>query len=295
MSRQLIKPNRSFNYSHNLKSWHRVHAVIATLTTIAFVGFNLATRFGSSSYRRDPSPNHPPSTDDSDVCDSSTFAEPAVPLFVKWEHFMPQTRDLFFIQLGANVGENVGSGDPLWEYVRPCHWSGVAVELVSSTFRQLKENYADVNDRVTTLNHGVSDKRGYAGMKGLGGETARILEIVAEIPPGDAAEEYVEIVTIHDVWEKVRHRIPSAGVDILVLDVEGNEANILARGDGELPAPKPKRILFEIAHLDRQAKDEIDDKLRAQGYRQSADLIHRDEFAIRNNMPAQDRLYELIE
>ena len=45
-------------------------------------------------------------SDNSNVCDSSTFSPPEVPLFIKWEQFMPKTRDLFFIQIGANVGKN---------------------------------------------------------------------------------------------------------------------------------------------------------------------------------------------
>jgi FkbM family methyltransferase len=39
----------------------------------------------------------------------------------------------------------------------------------------------------------------------------------------------VEVVTLKQLWE--RADIPSTGVDILVLDVEGNELNILAIDD----------------------------------------------------------------
>ena len=298
MPRQLRKTENGIS----TKSWHNLHAILATLTTIAFLSVNLSLLSRSHQY----TPNNTITNHDDDVimttiCNSSNFqTKPAVPLFIKWEHFLPQTHNLYFIQLGANVGKNVGSGDPIWEYVRPCHWSGAAVELVSNTYVQLKENYADVSDRVLTLNYGVSKERGYVSMMGLGGEMARIPQIVKEIPNNNDTTAYVEIVTIDDIWDKLRDRIPSTGVDILVLDVEGNEANILVHGgsgngSGELPHPKPKRILFEIAHLSTPVRDEIDESLRAQGYRQSADLIHRDEFAIRNNMPAQDRLYELIE
>ena len=306
MPRQLRKTENGIS----TKSWHNLHAILATLTTIAFLAFNLEMWFNLSLLLKNRSsldqyaPNNNntiiTNNNDDDVCNSSNFqTKPAVPLFIKWEHFLPQTHNLYFIQLGANVGKNVGSGDPIWEYVRPCHWSGAAVELVSNTYVQLKENYADVSDRVLTLNYGVSKERGYVSMQGLGGEMARIPQIVKEIPNNDDTTTYVEIVTIDDIWDKLRDRIPSTGVDILVLDVEGNEANILvhggSNGGGELPHPKPKRILFEIAHLSTPVRDEIDESLRAQGYRQSADLIHRDEFAISNNMPAQDRLYELIE
>lgn len=230
-------------------------------------------------------------SDNSIICDSSTFSPPEVPLFIKWEQFMPKTRDLFFIQIGANVGKNVGSGDPIWEYVRPCNWSGVAVELVPDTFLKLKTNYVDMeaSKRVVTLNYGVSDKSGYAKISGHG-ETASIGLAVAADKEQVERDGLVEIVTITDIWGRVKDHIPSSGVDILVLDVEGNEGNILAREN--LPFPRPTRVLFEIAHLSVREKDEIDEKLRSQGYRQSADLIHRDRLGL--TMPPQDRLYELI-
>ena len=103
----------------------------------------------------------------------------------------------------------------------------------------------------------------------------------------------LEVVTLKQLWGRVKSHIPSSGVDILVLDVEGNEKNILTEDD--LPHPLPTRILFEIAHITQEDRDIIDEKLRSQGYRQSADLIHRDAYAIENGLPAQDRLYELIE
>jgi FkbM family methyltransferase len=230
-------------------------------------------------------------SDNSIICDSSTFSPPEVPLFIKWEHFMPKTRDLFFIQIGANVGKNVGSGDPIWEYVRPCNWSGVAVELVPDTFLKLKTNYVDMeaSKRVVTLNYGVSDKPGYAKISGHG-ETASIGSAVVADKEQVERDGLVEIVTITGLWDRIKDHIPSSGVDILVLDVEGNEGNILAREN--LPFPRPTRVLFEIAHLSVREKDEIDENLRSQGYRQSADLIHRDRLGL--TMPPQDRLYELI-
>lgn len=224
-------------------------------------------------------------------CDSSSFLlPPETPLFVKWEHFMEKTHNLYFIQVGANIGKNVGGGDPVWEYVRPCHWSGVAIEPMPETYATLKNNYHDLEalNQIVTLNLGVSDSSGYTKMLG-GGETA---SLSTEIKQEKEGTMMVEVVTLKQLWERVKYHIPSTGVDILVLDVEGNEQNILAKD--HLPHPLPTRILFEIAHITQEGRDIIDAKLRSQGYRQSADLIHRDAFAISNNLPAQDRLYELI-
>lgn len=233
-------------------------------------------------------------------CQSSDFpTKPEVPLFVKWEHFLRQPsgsgrgmRNLYFVQVGANVGKNVGSGDPIWEYVRPCGWSGAVVEPMPFTFQKLKENYQDLEatGRVVALNYGVSEAHGYAGMLG-GGELAKIGQVGTDRSLLKDNENVVEIVTLSQIWDMLRSRIPSTGVDILVLDVEGNEAKILARG--EMPRPRPAWILFEIAHLSHEVKDEIDESLRSQGYRQSADLIHRDDLGL--TLPAQDRLYELVE
>jgi FkbM family methyltransferase len=206
-----------------------------------------------------------------------------------------RTRDLFFIQVGANVGKNTGSGDPIWEYVRPCNWSGAVVEPALDTFTNLKINYQDLidADRVFAFNLGVSNKHGYTKMLGRGEAASLSGEMSESLNQfGDDNSLVVEVVTIAEIWDKLKSRIPSSGVDILVLDVEGNEANILALE--EFPHPRPTRILFEIAHLNLDTKDKIDEKLRSQGYRQSADLVHRDSHAITHNLPAQDRLYELV-
>ena len=111
----------------------------------------------------------------------------------------------------------------------------------------------------------MTDKNGHAEIKGGG-------EMACGKPKEN--ENVVKIITIGQIWGKLRDHIPSTRVDILVLDVEGNEANVLACG--ELPDPKPSHILFEIAHLSIEVKDEIDEKLCFQGYSQSPDLIHRD-------------------
>jgi FkbM family methyltransferase len=203
---------------------------------------------------------------------------------------MEKTRNLYFIQVGANIGKNVGGGDPVWEYVRPCHWSGVVVEPMPETYATLKVNYHDLEalNQIVTLNLGVSKSAGYTEMLG-GGETA---SLSTEMKQEKEGSMMVEVVTLKQLWGRVKSHIPLTGVDILVLDVEGNERNILAEDD--LPHPLPTRILFEIAHVTQEDRDIIDAKLRLQGYRQSADLIHRDTFAMENNLPAQDRLYELI-
>ena len=47
-----------------------------------------------------------------------------------------------FIQIGANIGNT--DTDPMWPLVREKKWKGVFVEPIEESFKQLKENYSDV-------------------------------------------------------------------------------------------------------------------------------------------------------
>ena len=226
-------------------------------------------------------------------CYSNNFENVTTPLFVKWEdwtddrhiHILPggyrhyhPPRDWYIIQLGGNVGLNVGGGDPVWEYVRPCHWSGVILEPQPNIFHQLETNYADVADRIQTLNMGISDQPGNFSLRG-GGETASL---------GNSNGNIV-VKTLQQLWDDLQ---PLTRVDVLVVDVEGHEERVLALQD--MPHPKPRLILYEMIHLKDQQRDKIDQKLKQQGYVWRNDLIHMDNLARRRNFPAQDRLYELM-
>ena len=53
-------------------------------------------------------------------------------------------------------------------------------------------------------------------------------------------------------------------------------------------------VLYEMIHLKDDQRDKIDQRLKQQGYVWRNDLIHMDKLARSWNMPAQDRLYELV-
>lgn len=109
----------------------------------------------------------------SKACNSTTF-NVTTPLFVQWEVYeQAPPLDFWVVQLGGNVGLNVGGGDPVWEYARPCHWQGAILEPQPTVFAQLKDNYADVSSRIETFNWAASDTSGYMTMQGRG-ETARL-------------------------------------------------------------------------------------------------------------------------
>lgn len=212
-------------------------------------------------------------------CHSSQFVNVTTPLFVVWEDYEKAPPfDWYVIQAGGNVGLNVGGGDPVWEYVRPCRWRGLVLEPQPQVFQQLERNYADVPD-IHTLNLAVSDQSGFMSMRGAG-ETA---SLNPNSKDGD-----VQVVTLPELWEKYKPE----RVDVLVVDIEGNEENVLFKAP--IPSPKPRYILFEMIHLKPEVKDRIDQALYSQGYVRRDDLKHMDKTARSRNAPPQDRLYSLL-
>ena len=214
------------------------------------------------------------------LCQSSAFEHVETPLYIKWEEWEQRSPlDFYVIQLGGNTGLNRKGGDPVWEYVRPCQWRGAILEPVPATFDKLQQNYADVADRIQTLNMAVSNQTGTMSLKGMN-EMARM------VPLGQGRGE-IQVKTLADLWAQLQPQ----RVDALVVDVEGHEVQCLA--DQDMPSPKPRYILFEIKQLNEQERQRIDDALKRQGYIHRADLKHKDKKAIENNDPPGDRLYSL--
>lgn len=228
-------------------------------------------------------------TTSKDPCHSSNFRRVQTPLFIRWEEWnsfnddKPATaavppHDWYIIQLGGNVGLNIGGGDPVWEYVRPCHWQGAILEPQPDVFAQLQANYADVAPRIQTLPWAISNLAGNFSMRG-GGEQAGI----NIRQPGN-----ISVYTLQDLWNYLQPPV----VHALVVDVEGHEERILYYQD--IPSPKPRLILFERKHLTSFQLDRIDLGLERQGYQFQTDLRHMDDLARRSNAPPQDRLYALV-
>lgn len=222
-----------------------------------------------------------------DPCHSSNFRRVQTPLFIRWEEWnsfvndkptAAPPHDWYIIQLGGNVGLNIGGGDPVWEYVRPCHWQGAILEPQPDVFAQLQANYADVAPRIQTLPWAISNQQGNFSMRG-GGEQAGI----NIRQPGN-----ISVHTLQDLWNYLQPPM----VHALVVDVEGHEERILYYQD--IPSPKPRLILFERKHLTTFQLDRIDLGLKRQGYEFQTDLRHEDDLARRSNAPPQDRLYALV-
>ena len=81
-------------------------------------------------------------------------------------------------------------------------------------------------------------------------------------------------------------------MDLLVVDVDGYEERVL-HFIRHAPSQVPM-VLYEMIHLKDHQCDKIDQKLKQQGYVWRNDLIHMDTLARSWNLPAQDRLYELV-
>jgi len=65
---------------------------------------------------------------------------------IQWHlnEYAKDHHDVFFIQIGANDGF---LGDPIYKYIRRDKWRGVLIEPVHYLFKQLKKNYAALNQQ----------------------------------------------------------------------------------------------------------------------------------------------------
>lgn len=70
--------------------------------------------------------------------------------------YAKNTRNMFFIQVGANDGRR---GDPLYHLVKEYRWSGILIEPQRSVFEQLRKNYAG-HENLVLLNAAIADENG---------------------------------------------------------------------------------------------------------------------------------------
>ena len=218
--------------------------------------------------------------------------EPTIPLFVKWEDYvpdyLPELVGVTFVQVGANCGRNhvkcSKGGDPIWNYAASCAWRGIAIEPMRRAFELLCNNYATITPLVHPLQAVVSDRPGAVWMSRRG-EASSVITPPLPLAEGDDSRERVTALTLEDVWPR-----DNGGAAVLVIDAEGYEETILAKGS--LPRPLPQLVLFEHVHLSEAARASVDANLRRQGYSLVAELRHFDKSAVRHhNVAPQDRLY----
>jgi len=227
-----------------------------------------------------------------------------VPLFIRWEQyvpeFLPAVEGVTFVQVGANCGSNskacAKGGDPIWNYAASCGWSGIAIEPMGETFAKLCDNYASLTSRVLPLRAAITERAGEAWLARpqRTSETARVVRLLGPppVPHGDPrrheevpewlklSTERVPALALSDVW-------PLEGPDVLAVDAEGHEEQLL--GFAPLPTPLPRLVLFEHAQLSSEGQARIHHKLAEQNFTWLADLKHQDPLG--KTLPGQDRLY----
>ena len=214
-----------------------------------------------------------------------------VPLFVRWEEYVPRylasATHVRFVQIGANCGRNTKAcavgGDPVWNYVQSCGWRGLAFEPVPSIFQKLCRNIAEFGGRVRPLRAIISNETGSAWMRvnaRNGGERSHVVPTPKSGTEPSSHVQRIPSLSLHGVWSR-------DGVDVLIVDAEGSEERIL--GYSPLPTPLPQLILFEHVYLSESQRARIDANLLSQGFHRIADLRHMD--ARGANAPPQDRLY----
>ena len=220
-----------------------------------------------------------------------TLHEGGVPLFVRWEEYVPRylasANHVRFVQFGANCGRNTKScavgGDPVWNYVQHCGWRGLAFEPVAGTFQELCRNVAAIGGRVRPLRAVISNETGSAWMKinaPDGGERSHVMPAPQSGTEPSSLVQRTPSLSLHDVWSQ-------DGVDVLIVDAEGFVERVL--GYSPLPTPLPQLVLFEHVYLSEPQRARIDANLLGQGFHRIADLRHMD--ARGANAPPQDRLY----
>ena len=148
-------------------------------------------------------------------------------------------------------------------------------------FEMLRSFYqARVQQAVTTIRAAASNFSGTASLVVGGGSEGAMLLESGRVSQRDMSlrRATVNVTTLRHLWEQFK---PSK-VDLLVVDVEGNEPRVF---DHPLPRPRmrprPRLVHFEHAHLSAQQRRSLHFKLTRQGY----------EFIKETGRPPLDILY----
>lgn len=225
---------------------------------------------------------------------------------VRWEDYIDLRQPITFVQVGAHQGHD--PNDPIWAYTSRCNWRGLVIEPTAETFSKLCTNYAS-RPLVRPLRAALSDFTGVGKMQIVKqfcrpGECNLLQPLEARRRnwwrnrAGTNATQEVAVMTLARVWEELRAWASVggstlAGVDVLIVDVEGNERSVFKP---DLPEPRPRLIMWE--HKNQRPADfaAIDDRLRAQGYRSLTNTLggrwkRNVTSGERSQLPGGDSLY----
>jgi len=193
------------------------------------------------------------------------------------ETFAGLREDAFFVQIGANDGEQQ---DPLRDLVLGHDWAGIMVEPVPYVFERLRRNYGHL-PRIRLENLAVGAQDGVvpfyhlpdtedAGRPGLpswfdalGSLRRDVLTAHREFIP-DIEERLVETLVPCVTFDALCERNGVQEIDLLLTDTEGYDYEILKRIDFD--RFRPKLIIYESWHLGEGDKPACAAHLAGFGY-----------------------------
>lgn len=151
------------------------------------------------------------------------------------------TKEIFFIQIGANDGV---SQDPIFKYSEK--WKGILIEPLKEPFNNLIKNYENKRTGKYFENVAIGENNGEIEMiiPKIGNEDTNYATKVASIVNNntlnkfDTETQIVKQTTLSSLLKKYNVQ----KIDLLVLDVEGYELNIINSYSFDI---KPQVIYLE--------------------------------------------------
>lgn len=204
------------------------------------------------------------------------------------EYSKKKKSNLKFIQIGANDGQK---NDPIYKFIRRDKWTGLLIEPQKDIFDRLIDNYKDFKNLFfenVAIDHkeGMKDffKIGFTNARWASGLSSFMREDIQKmidagyidrkcrengiIPPPNKEEwikkELIETTTL----ENLIHKYNLLEIDLLMIDTEGYDFEIIK----SIPFHKikPKVIIYEHSHFQKDLKVECEKYLVEKGY----SLIH---------------------
>lgn len=184
--------------------------------------------------------------------------------------------EVFFIQVGANDGRMM---DPLRKTILASRWRGLALEPVPYLYRQLCQNYRELNGRVQPVNVALAARCGYQTFyhlqdqnqvfplpdwaNGLGSFRKDVIlehgQRIANI------ENYlVEIKVPCLNWSALCAQYGVEALDLVLTDTEGYDFEIIKQI--EFDQHRPLLIIYEHHHFDATTDAACIKLLQTQGY-----------------------------
>ena len=175
-----------------------------------------------------------------------------------------------FIQIGGNDGKR---GDPVNSFCKRYSWKGIIAEPVPEYFSKLSIEYQD-SAGVSCENVAISSKSGELKIyfvpfsevpidkpweQGLASlDRAHLLQ--NGVREDRIHEVVVPVLTVSDLLS----RYPAINISLVVIDVEGHEAEILSSFPWEETVPEC--VLFESKHLSDDEHAKVTESLKKFGY-----------------------------